>query len=458
MTKRRSGTAKWILVVFSLSGLAFLGWTSTASEQTANSIFDREELVDRLGQLPPATQDPKTDDEPYLNSRGADVTAAANALMSKYGISAAQAVAQLELQSKANVASEWLREELGNDTRLGGFWIDHSRGGRLVVATTDLDLGRDFTSATSGLLTTEVKAVTVSEGHLYGLYENIVETLGTADRGTQLGVGVPYFIVSVEPQNGRVVIGQSSLAPEGMRSLATSLAADPNIFLENLGPVVFDRGGDGCPQSGCSKELGAISAAADGMRCSTGFTFSRDIGGLAYPGYLMSAGHCWADNGDYIRHGTSSSGPIMGTQYWEQDSSTIDASLINNVGGTMTHLSGNIYRPLDTSWPIHGVLSWNNISLGTVLCRTGFVSEDCGELISKTTSKNGNTRVGRLEHVTACGGDSGGPVYEPSDHDAVGLHQSSSDPDSCSSSEDSFFTFVSELQASQPSVIVDIGS
>ena len=378
-------------------------------------------------------------------------------LMSTHGLDADEAAEQMQAQDAASVASEWLAEELGHDSRLGGMWIDHAQGGRLVVAVTDIELGRQIVAATSSLMTIETKVVSATENDLEAAFGSAVKMLDLVDTESRQGSGVPYYSVSVELQNGRVVIGQSSLAPDEFRRKSNELAKNPLVIVEDLGPVVFDRGGDACPSSGCSRELGAISAHADGQRCSTGFTATRVIGGLGFSGYLLSSGHCAADNGDLVRHGNSS-GPIMGTQIWERDSGSVDASIINNVSGTMTQDKGNIWRPDDSSWPIYGTYTRERVPLGKIYCRTGFKGEACGYLISKTISRNGNTNVGKLEHTSACPGDSGGPVFDPRNHYAVGLHQSSSNSANCTSWEDSYFTFISELQAAMPTIYVDVGT
>ncbi len=61
-------------------------------------------------------------------------------------------------------------------------------------------------------------------------------------------------------------VGQSSLAPDEFRRKSKALANNPLVIVEDLGPVVFERGGDACPSNGCGNELGAISAHADGKR------------------------------------------------------------------------------------------------------------------------------------------------------------------------------------------------
>ncbi len=454
MARRYERSARWALLVFSVSGAAFLGWTTSGSDQSVTSHFDGNELASRLAQLAPATQEPVTDAEPYLNARGEDVTKEVSYLMSKYGISATQAVAQLEQQRKASVAAKWVYDEVSDRSNLGGLWVDHSRGGILVVATTDSALGRKITSAASDLLSIESKTANTTEAQLMDLADDVIDSLGLIDEGTRLGTGVPYYNISVQPQHERLVLGQSSLAPDNLVTLAKKFEANPLIVLEDLGPVLFTRGGDTCPQTNCSSESGSISAVADGGWCSIGFTATYRVSGIDFPDYLLSAGHCGADNGDRIRH-VGSSGPIMGKQIWEKDSGAVDASVIDNVDNEMTQNSGYIRRGANNFWSIKGVEDRNEIELGIILCRTGYVSEDCGELISKGAVENGNYGLGQLEDVSACGGDSGGPVHNTSNYYAVGLHQSSSDSSSCSPTEDSYFSFITKLQDANSSVVID---
>lgn len=429
---------------------------ATDPPQTLISENAIEELALRLNQVP-TMRNSTTGALANTEAGGDDLTTEIRYLMDTYQLDAKGAAVQFEAQTAASVLSGWLAEELSDETHFGGAWIDHDSGGRLVVVVTDTDFGRQIAAAVSGLISIETKEVSATERDLVAIFGTVVQTLDLADHTNHQGSGVPYYSVSVELQKGRVLIGQSSLAPDEFRRKSESLARNPLIFVEDLGPVVFDRGGDACPSSGCRRELGGISAYADGQRCSTGFTATRVIGGLGFSGYLLGSGHCAADNGDIVRHG-GSSGPKMGTQFWEQDSGSVDASVINNIGGTMTQDKGNIWRPSDSSWPIYGTHTRDGIVLGTILCRTGYRGEACGQLISKTISRNGNTNVGRLEHTSACPGDSGGPVFNPNNHYAVGLHQSSSNSTDCTSSEDSYFTFISELQAVMPTIYVDVGS
>ena len=114
----------------------------------------------------------------------------------------------------------------------------------MVISTSDAELGRKILAATSDLLLIEVEGATVSEAELEALLKNIVEKLDLVDSETRLGTGVPYYTVSLQSQHERVVIGQSSLAPTEMRSKAEYLADNPLVILEDLGPVLFEHGGD----------------------------------------------------------------------------------------------------------------------------------------------------------------------------------------------------------------------
>lgn len=232
------------IAVLLLGSVVLAVGCSSGTDRVADVDLDVEELIRRLDQLPSGTQTPKADAAPYLNASGEDVTASANALMSKYGIDAAQAIAQLEQESRANIVNSWLHEQLDDDPRLGESRIDHSRGGLMVISTSDSELGRKILAATSDLLLIEVEGVAVSEAELEALLKNILETLDLVDSESRLGTGVPYYTVSLQPQHGRVVIGQSSQAPAEMRSKADVLADNPLVILEDLGPVLFEHGGD----------------------------------------------------------------------------------------------------------------------------------------------------------------------------------------------------------------------
>ena len=122
------------------------------SPQARISEVDVEELSLRLSQLA-VMQVSNTGSVANVDAGGENLPTEVHYLMLKYGLDAAEAVAQLEVQAAASIASEWLAEELSDEARLGGMWIDHSRGGGLVVAITDAELGREIVAATSGLIT-----------------------------------------------------------------------------------------------------------------------------------------------------------------------------------------------------------------------------------------------------------------------------------------------------------------
>jgi len=84
----------------------------------------------------------------------------------------------------------------------------------------------------------------VSGEELEAIAQNVGEILDLVDSGSRLGTGVPFYEVGVELRRGRVVIGQSSLAPEEFRRKVDALSANPLIVVEDLGPVLIDHGGD----------------------------------------------------------------------------------------------------------------------------------------------------------------------------------------------------------------------
>lgn len=175
--------------------------------QATFSDADVEELTIRLRQLA-VMQVANIGSVGNVDADGDSSPPEVHYLMSEYGLSADEAAAQFEAQAEASVASRWLNEELSDDARLGGMWIDHSRGGRLVVAITDAALGRELAAATSGLIPIDTKIVTATERDLNAIFSKVVANLDLVDTQSHRGTGVPYYSVSVELQDQRVVIGE----------------------------------------------------------------------------------------------------------------------------------------------------------------------------------------------------------------------------------------------------------
>ncbi len=232
-----------LVVVFMSLLLTLVGWlvlmrdSSPDSPPMAISELDVGELAVRLEQRRP--YDGNVDAEPDK------LPTELRFFMTTYGLDVEGAVAQLDAQDKAGVALNWLKETLGEDPRVGGMRIDQGRGGHLVVHVSDSELGRQIVAATNGLLPIYIQVTSVSEKDLEALARQATEVLDLVDSETRLGTGVPYYTVSVELDNERVVIGQSSLAPDKFRREVETLARSSLVFVEDLGPVLFDHGGDG---------------------------------------------------------------------------------------------------------------------------------------------------------------------------------------------------------------------
>lgn len=209
---------------------------SSAPSEVEIPEFDTEELASRLARIRPY--------DGNLNAEGDEIPIELSYLMSAYALDVDGAVAQLHAQAAANVASNWLQEMLGENPHLGGMRIDHGRGGHLVVLVSDSELGREIVSATAELLPIWVQMTSVSEKELETIAQQAVEMLDLVDSDSRLGTGVPYFTVSVELSKERVVIGQSSLAPDDLSRKLESLAYNPLVVVEDLGPVLMDHGGD----------------------------------------------------------------------------------------------------------------------------------------------------------------------------------------------------------------------
>ncbi len=240
--RTRFSVRQVIFVALASLLLAFVGWlvlmrdSSPDPPQAAISELDVEELAVRLDQRRP--YDGNVDAEPDK------LPTELRFFMSTYGLDVEGAVSQLEAQDAAGVASNWLRETLGEDPRVGGMRIDQALGGHLVVHVSDSELGRQIVAATDGLVPIYIQVTSVSENELEALAQQATEVLDLVDSESRLGTGVPYYTVGVELDKERVVIGQSSLAPDEFRRKLESLAHNPLVIVEDLGPVLLTHGGD----------------------------------------------------------------------------------------------------------------------------------------------------------------------------------------------------------------------
>ena len=233
-----------LLSVFAIFGLVALLAVGMGDQLTAESDTPRttimesdiEKLANRLRDRPPY-------ELPY-GAGSERLPTEIPTLMSAYKLTIQEAVDQMNAQGDADIAAKWLREVFGEDARIGGLQIDHGLGGHLVVMTNDSALGTEIISATADLVTIEVRMTSVSGEELEAIAQNVGEILDLVDSGSRLGTGVPFYEVGVELRRGRVVIGQSSLAPEEFRRKVDALSANPLIVVEDLGPVLIDHGGD----------------------------------------------------------------------------------------------------------------------------------------------------------------------------------------------------------------------
>ena len=231
-----------LVVLVLLATMAVVGWfvfvDDSSSDPPKESIpeFDVDDLADRLNGIQP--YDGHVDADPDR------LPTELRYLMTTYGLDMQGAVAQFGSQAEANVAHDWLRDTLGDDPRIGGMRIDHGRGGNLVVHVSDAELGRAILAATAELLPIHIQVTSVSEKELETIARQATQLLELLDTESRRGAGVPYYTVSVELRNERVVIGQSSLAPDELRQRLEPLAHNPLVVVEDLGPVLMEHGGD----------------------------------------------------------------------------------------------------------------------------------------------------------------------------------------------------------------------
>lgn len=178
--------------------------------------------------------------------------------------------------------------------------------------------------------------------------------------------------------------------------------------------------------------------------CSTGFNAQDNLGTQ----FVLTAGHCPA--GSYTHSGFSvgpTTAPVV-------NSGNVDAQKIrytlpyewspqNWVIARDTN--GSTYY--NEALTITSTIPTNAIAIGTVVCRSGFRTGDCGAITSTYALFNGS--VGKIQ-MQACAfmGDSGGPVVDTANHVAYGLHSASSEQtEPCGAFELSFFSPIRDAEA-----------
>jgi hypothetical protein len=322
----------------------------------------------------------------------------------------------------AQVIPEWAKEHA--QSTYGGFYVDNRAGGNIYVG---------FTENQHNLVESlKQSASLINPGSIFEFptppTTSIASLEATEASVTEALVGSPSALESmssltVSPEGGTVQVGATNtgLVSEFINS-HFGAGAHISVYFESKDILAVGRYASSGPVvggAGLTNGKG-ICTAGFGARAETGQ--ARGVPQYSY--FALTAGHCFAHDdavgreNDRFSFSGSSIGKVRRGPYPPGEKNVTDAEgvLVNNALRTHSVLNGT---PLEAQ-PIQGV---ERVPDGNYVCWSGVISGNhCGMVHGQHVSNlDGHTRFLFEADGLAATGDSGGPVWDPKTHKAVGL-------------------------------------
>jgi streptogrisin C len=358
---------------------------------------------------------------------------AAVALAEDWHIPIEEAQARIERQEASVALAEEARRVFGS--RFGGAYIDHARGGALVVG---------FTGATASAELDRLAGQHGLRGHTIGAtvrysQDQLDAALATLRRGlaeVNAGATAPVM-VALRPDANAVELTQPAdgVATSAQRSYLAWARASygamllPVVSNEAPEPATFAGLANAalvanCGYPSCGPPLRGGFPIFGGGTCTAGFMTKSNVDNKKY---VLTAGHClrnstttwetyddnWARVDIGERHNrVFGAGGDMGIirvddpGYWQPK------------GWVYVSWSPGPYPTTTNAEYTIGGTGYSSAIVGEYLCKTGQTTyTNCGEVkaLNQTVHYGGSVDVtvhglGRVDMLT-CKGDSGGPLY-----------------------------------------------
>jgi hypothetical protein len=374
-----------------------------------------------------------------------------------WGISEDEVIRNLELQDRVNISlDDALAATDPDGSRFTSLAFGNDAGRSVRIQATDDTFAHDLKEelnrrgADVGAINFEVVAVSAKDmdaqaallAQQLGIARPDVGVMSRSVPDSKAESELLEIALDVDYLRQTLVVEASVRESEFARSVVRGLQDRVELvpILMKVVPGV-NVSGDGCPSHHrCDPVMrgglelrrneNASGTKIDG--CTSGFNVRRSLPLPLQPndGYITS-GHCANTNLEATHfHRPDSWWPNHFTfgirQSWENNSSGDHAffsvSSFWYDGGRRDVIMRNL--SVDAPLYLYGTASATT-GLGTVICRSGHnVGERCGQIISLNATRGGTSGLLRLEHVKACGGDSGGPYYSPGGL-AYGIHKTS---------------------------------
>lgn len=335
-------------------------------------------------------------------------------LAGEWGVTAAEAERRLARQPEigdlaARAAERW------PDT-FSGLWVDHHRGGQVVVAFTEdaarrvAELSHEFSEP--GLLrpAPAVRAQRDLDALVTRMAADREEA--AAGRLTFPGVEGGRYDVAADVRRNTVVVRVDRVEPGTQAAFASRYG----------GHVVVEEGGvmhtAACSITDCRSTLrSGLKVTLPAGYCSTAFTFSTGL-----TKWTSSAAHC----GDWDRR---HAGQLYGSVSNQQQSGRLDAEL-HSVD--FNGFYAGPYQFVSSSEPARAIINsgtWSSLFVGAGHCKTGATTGNtCGTVTNTNVSLNYVPGSDHFVETTMCviPGDSGSGVY--SGNQAQGIVSGSTTP------------------------------
>lgn len=355
-------------------------------------------LIAAVFLAPPASAGEAVQAQPRLD---AQQKAAVTQLAKDYGIPAEEGQRRIARQDEQAALATKLRKRLG--ARFGGAWVDHDRGGKLMVAVT----GKSAVPTVSALASkAAAEAVVVRRGmsELQKMSEELGKRIAKANKGAEHGlqsaVVTEKNVLRLDLPQGRELTGEQQRTVRwAERKFGDALVIDT---YQHASEPLYCGG-----QYSCDPPLRSGLAIYGGnTRCTSAF--------MAYAGssyYMLTAGHC-----------------TEAASYWQVPTYSYG---YQGVGSTASYHFGYygdyaavrisdpaFWQPRGWVYTTQPIRSWNYDYVGQYVCKQGSTTGyTCGQITdtNATVYYPGRTLTG-MTWSTACvaPGDSGSGVYNGS--------------------------------------------
>jgi hypothetical protein len=377
--------------------------------------------------------------EPPADTRDGQAKAASTedpsvrSLVEDYGLSAAQARAQMEAQVAAGRAEAQLPQRLAEV--YSGREIHHERGGHVVVGLTDGAQAESIRQhfARFGVGGVEVRRFTHTQAQLERKVRE-ADALLKAGRaaGGEASVEVGRRTlgkITVRVARHDTYGARAQLSGSEGAILATA-AASPGLYEVVEVDRIAASAEEVCDFTSdieCDPPLrGSVRITGPGI-CSAGFNaVSRSDG----KPYVLTAGHCDTGSGNWSTQFANESSHVIGPFHNSQNDTVTDVGILRVNNPAPAPAGWSFGWPLITVDPTGGEAAQENYVIGDVLnpglrdrvCATlgNSARTDCGTVEDLSVTGGGTAGLFQVSALCTEGGDSGSPYFAL--HVAYGIH------------------------------------